>query len=97
VHSDHSDQYLILSNLAKKYLSIPAFSGGVKRVFSIAGSITRARRAKRFSKNLEDVIMLRQYRKKTIVKRLAESGKKIYKKRKPLKRQSFAPAETGTN
>ena len=92
-----ASKYPILSNLAKKFLAIPASSGGVERVFSIAGSITRARRAKIYSQNLEDVILLRQHRKGSIIKRLRDSGKKIYRKRKPCRRQSFASSSSTTN
>ena len=70
-----SNMYPVLSHLAKKYLAIPATSAGVERLFSISGSLARARRARLNAKTLEDVILLRQYRPPIIVSRLVSSRK----------------------
>jgi hypothetical protein len=40
----NSQKFPKLSQLAKRYLAFPASSGSVERLFSIAGSIARARR-----------------------------------------------------
>ena len=77
--SARSTKYPILSKLAKKFLAIPASSSGVERIFSIAGSLARARRARLQPKTLENVIFLRQSRKPILVKRLAQAG--LFKKR----------------
>lgn len=51
-----------LSFLAKKYLSVPASSGGVERLFSIAGSLARARRNRITPKMLETILIYREWR-----------------------------------
>ncbi len=51
-----------LSSLAKKYLSVPASSGGVERLFSIAGSIARARRNRITAQTLETILVYREWR-----------------------------------
>lgn len=51
-----------LSALANKYLSVPASSGGVERLFSIAGSLARARRNRITAKTLETLLMYREWR-----------------------------------
>lgn len=58
----HQTKYVKLSSLAKKYLSIPASSGGVERLFSVAGSIARARRNRLTPKTLETILMYREWR-----------------------------------
>lgn len=48
--------------LAQKYLAVPASSGSVERLFSIAGCISRARRARLTVENLEDMLLYREWR-----------------------------------
>lgn len=49
-----------LSKLARIYLGFPASSGSVERLFSVAGSIFRARRAGMTIKTLESVLFYRE-------------------------------------
>lgn len=51
-----------LAKLAKVYLAIPASSGSVERLFSIAGSIGRSRRSKLSVQYLERLLMYRENR-----------------------------------
>jgi hypothetical protein len=51
----------ILTEIAQAYLGRPASSGGVERLFSVAGSIARARRARLTIENMEKVLMLQQF------------------------------------
>jgi len=77
----------VMASMAKYYLAIPASSAGVERVFSIAGSLGRARRARLLGKNLGSIIMLRQHRKPQLLKRLQETyGIKSSAKRPSKKR-----------
>ena len=51
----------ILSKIARQYLAIPASSGSVERLFSVAGAIARARRACIGIDTLEMVLCYRQF------------------------------------
>jgi hypothetical protein len=50
-----------LAKIARKYLCIPATSGGVERVFSIAGFLGQARRSLLTSENVRNLIMYREF------------------------------------
>jgi len=77
----------VISSMAKYYLAIPASSAGVERVFSIAGALGRARRARLVGKNMGCMIMLREYRKPQLLKRLQENyGVKLLGNRRKRKR-----------
>lgn len=81
----NSSKFPILANIAKKFLAIPATSSGIERIFSIAGALARARRAKLLPATLEMVVMLRQHRKPILLKRLQNAGRVktgLVKKRK---------------
>jgi hAT family C-terminal dimerisation region len=52
----------ILSRLARRFLAVPAISGSVERVFSIAGALGRARRARIEINNTEDILLYREAR-----------------------------------
>jgi hypothetical protein len=58
----NEQKYPRLFQLAKVFLSIPASSGSVERLFSIAGSIARARRARLSVGQLEKILLVREYR-----------------------------------
>jgi hypothetical protein len=49
-----------LSALARRFLSIPASSGAVERLFSVTGSIQRARRSNLEPRVIEYLLMLRE-------------------------------------
>ncbi|CAG7719308.1 unnamed protein product, partial [Allacma fusca] len=55
-------KYPILCRLAKKYLGFPASSSSIERVFSIMGSLNRARRARLTTKTMEDFLIYREFR-----------------------------------
>jgi len=52
-----ADSYPILRRLAKKYLSIPATSASVERLFSVAGAIIRARRSSLAAATVESLLL----------------------------------------
>ena len=52
-------KFPLLSKLAAKYLSFPATSGSVERLFSIAGAIGRARRSRLSLENIEKILCCR--------------------------------------
>jgi hypothetical protein len=56
------NEFPILASLAKKYLAIPATTGSVERLFSIAGSIGRARRANTAPKTFENILLYKEFR-----------------------------------
>jgi len=70
-------KYPILAKMAKRFLAIPASSGGIERRFSIAGSISRARRASTKAESIENVILIRENQKDSVLKHLRSFG--IYK------------------
>jgi len=57
----HEKSYPTLSKLATQYLAMPASSGSVERLFSIAGSIARARRARIKTALMEKTLSVREY------------------------------------
>lgn len=58
----NKNSYPILGKLAKTYLSAPASSGSVERMFSLAGSIGRARRNRISVTTLEKLLMFKEWR-----------------------------------
>jgi len=60
-----------LSRLAKRYLAVPASSGGIERIFSISGAIARSRRAKISISSMSDLLLIRQEKDKELKSRLA--------------------------
>jgi hypothetical protein len=55
------NQLLILSNLAKQLLGMPASSGSVERLFSVAGAIARSRRSRITVEKLEQLLCYQQF------------------------------------
>jgi hAT family C-terminal dimerisation region len=58
---NYASRFPTLSALAKIYLPMPATSGGVERLFSVAGAVARARRASMVTETLEKVLCYRQH------------------------------------
>jgi hAT family C-terminal dimerisation region len=58
---ENSTRYPTLSALAQKYLAMPASSGSVERLFSVAGAIARPRRASLKMESLEKILCYRQH------------------------------------
>jgi len=56
-----SNDYPTLQRLAKKYLSIPATSASVERLFSVAGAIVRARRNILSASTVESLLLSMQH------------------------------------
>lgn len=52
-------RFPIMSKLARKYLAMPASSGSIERLFSVAGAIKRARRANLNVETIEKLLLLR--------------------------------------
>lgn len=65
----NSLRYPILSKAAQEHLSIPASTGGIERVFSIAGALGRARRSRLSVESLKANILYRQYKSASIFQR----------------------------
>ncbi|CAG7825160.1 unnamed protein product [Allacma fusca] len=59
-------RFPILCRLARKYLGIPSTSSSMERVFSITGSLNRARRASLGTKMMEKFVVYREFRKDDI-------------------------------
>lgn len=55
---DHQNKYPLLSQVAKKYLSIPATSVPSERVFSSAGDLVKAKRSCLSSNNINMLLFL---------------------------------------
>ena len=73
------------SQLAKKYLAVPASSEGVERVFSITGALARAKRARLVPKTIENLILFREYTKPKILESLSyQSTSQIRARKKRL-------------
>lgn len=51
----------VLANLARIHLAMPATSGSVERLFSIAGAIARSRRARISIETLEKLLFYQSY------------------------------------
>jgi len=51
----------ILAELASKFLVIPATSGAIERLFSVAGALGRARRSRITVSLMEKCLMMRQH------------------------------------
>ena len=58
----HAGEFPRLAQLAKIYLAIPASSGSVERLFSIAGAVQRARRARLQWKTIKNLLCYRECR-----------------------------------
>jgi hypothetical protein len=56
----NKERFPHLARLATTYLTFPATSGGVERLFSVAGAIGRARRAKLTTNTMEMLLCYRQ-------------------------------------
>lgn len=56
----NSNRFGVLSQIARKYLAIPASSAGVERIFSISGWLSRARRASISSENISRLLLVRE-------------------------------------
>lgn len=67
---DNGHRFPIISEMARKYLGIPATSAGIERVFSITGAIARSRRANISVKHLCNVLLLRQHKQNDLKNRL---------------------------
>jgi hypothetical protein len=50
-----------LARITRKFLCVPATSGGVERIFSIAGFLGRARRSSLTSENVRNLISYREF------------------------------------
>jgi len=50
-----------LASLARKYLAMPATSASVERLFSVAGSVIRCRRARINISTAEQILCYQQY------------------------------------
>jgi len=64
----NSDRLHKLTELAKRYLGMPATSASVERLFSIAGSIIRARRASMKIETAEKLLCYQEWLKKGLRK-----------------------------
>lgn len=50
-----------LSLIARKFLAIPASTGSVERLFSIAGSLARARRSRLSAKTIKNLVLYKEF------------------------------------
>lgn len=57
----HSSKFPTISSFAATYLTIPASSGSVERLFSVAGAIARARRSRLSTEKLEQLLCCRKF------------------------------------
>ena len=57
----HSCKYPTLASLALKYLTSPASSAPVERIFSIAGKVFRPDRCRIKSQNFERLMFIKSY------------------------------------
>lgn len=63
----NASRFPSLSSIAFSYLSTPASSGSVERLFSVAGAVARVRRARLTTMKLEQLLMCRKWaRNKTL-------------------------------
>jgi len=56
---EHATKFPYLAIIARRYLGMPASSGSVERLFSIAGAIARSRRAKINVETVEKLLCLK--------------------------------------
>lgn len=61
---ESSALFPVLSKLAQQYLSMPATSASVERLFSVAGAIISSRRASMKIETAEQLILYREYTRK---------------------------------
>jgi hAT family protein len=57
----HEGRFSNLAKLSKSFLAMPASSGAVERLFSVAGALGRCRRASITVPNMEKSLCVRQY------------------------------------
>lgn len=57
----NSSKFPVMSSLAATYLTLPASSGSVERLFSVAGAIARARRSRLSTEKLEQLLCCRKF------------------------------------
>jgi hypothetical protein len=58
---NNNREFPSLTSLAKTVLAMPASSGGVERLFSVAGAISRSRRSRLTVGNIEKLLLCRNY------------------------------------
>ena len=59
---NNSGKFPVLARMAREFLGFPASSGGVERLFSISGSLCRARRAALKMETVSNMLLYREAR-----------------------------------